>query len=86
MELNTNKNDKRGILLARTSAIDALIWACKLKKKGIIQFEYKELPNELKNLRLVRRAKEEGVIFKVKKNGNRVNIWRIADNIECDED
>lgn len=72
--------------MARTSTVDARIWACKLKKKGMIQFEYKELPNELKNLRLLLRAKEEGVIFRVKKNGNGINIWRIADNIECYED
>lgn len=72
--------------MVRTSAVDALIWACKLKKKGMIQFEYKDLPEELRNLRLVRRAKEEGYLFKVKKNGNMRNVWRVADNIECDED
>lgn len=65
--------------------VDALIWACKLKKKGIMQFDYKGLPNELRDLKLIIRAKAEGLIFKVKKNGDGRNIWRIADNIECYE-
>lgn len=72
--------------MVHTSAIDALIWARKLKKKGMIQFEYKDLPEELTSLRFIRRAKEEGFIFKVKKNENGRNIWRIADNIECGKD
>lgn len=72
--------------MTHTSTIDALIWVCKLKKKGITQFEYSRLPDELKSLKFVRRSKEEGLIFKVKKNGNGRNIWRIADSIECNGD
>lgn len=66
-----------------TSKIDALIWARKLKKKGIIQFEYKDLPEEFRKLKLVRRSKEEGLLFRVRKNGFR-NVWRISDNIKCE--
>lgn len=86
--------------MARISTIDALIWVCKLKKKGITQFEYSELPEELRSVKLIIRAKEEGLILKTKRNGlevkknglktkrngNRANIWRIADNIECYKD
>lgn len=55
--------------MARISTIDALIWVCKLKKKGITQFEYSELPEELRSVKLIIRAKEEGLIIKTKRNG-----------------
>lgn len=63
--------------------LDAQIWLCKLKKKNILQFEYKDLPEELKNRALLHRARGEGLIVGIGKNGNGRRLWRISDNIKC---
>lgn len=66
--------------------LDAQIWACKIKKKNMLQFEYKNLPKELQNKALLHRARAEGLIISVGKNGNGRHVWRISDNIKCKED
>jgi hypothetical protein len=72
--------------LVRISTVDAQIWVCKLKRKNVLQFEYKDLPEELKNKALLYRAKEEGLIIGIGKNGNGRRLWRISDNIKCKYD
>lgn len=72
--------------MVRVSMIDAQIWACKLKKRGISQFEYKDLPDELKNKAILQRARGEGFIISIGKNGDGRRLWRIADNIKCEYD
>lgn len=69
--------------MVRISAIDAMIWACQIKKRGIVQFEYKDLPEELKDKALLYRAKGEGLITSLGKNGSGRHLWRISDNIKC---
>jgi hypothetical protein len=69
--------------LARTSSIDAQKWVYELKLKNIIQFEYKELPKEFKDMGILHRAKQEGFIISLGRNGNGINVWRINDNIKC---
>lgn len=66
--------------------LDAQIWVCKIKKKNILQFEYKDLPDELKDKALLHRAKGEGFIISIGKNGNGRHLWRISDNIKCRDD
>ena len=63
--------------------VDAQIWICKLKKIGISQFEYKDLPGELKNKAILHRARGEGFIIGIGKNENGRRLWRITDNIKC---
>lgn len=63
--------------------VDAQIWVCKLKHKNVLQFEYKDLPEDLKRKALLHRAKEEGFIISIGKNGNGRRLWRISDNIKC---
>lgn len=63
--------------------LDAQIWVCRLKRKNVLQFEYKDLPEEFKNKAILHRAKEEGFIIGIGKNGNGRRLWRISDNIKC---
>ena len=63
--------------------IDAQIWICKLKKRCILQFEYKDLPGELKNKAILHRARGEGFIISIGKNENGRRLWRVTDNIKC---
>lgn len=66
--------------------LDAQMWICNLKKKNILQFEYKDLPEELKIKPLLQRARGEGFIVNIGKNENGRRLWRIADNIKCKEE
>ncbi len=68
--------------MASISSIDAKEWAYKLKQKNILQFEYKDLPKEFKDIATLHRAKHEGFITSLGKNGNGINVWRINDNID----
>ncbi len=70
---------RRGIILGRVSALDAQEWVNKLRKKEMFQFEYKKLPADLKDLKLLRRAREEEYIVKVTKKADGKNVWRISD-------
>lgn len=63
--------------------LDAQIWLCKIKKKNMSQFEYKDLPKELQDRAFLHRARGEGLIISIGKNGNGRNLWRISDNIKC---
>lgn len=74
-----NRYIKRGIILRRVSALDAQEWVDKLRKKEIFRFEYKELPIELKDIKLLRRAREEEYIVKVIKKVDGKNVWRLSD-------
>lgn len=76
----------RGILLARVSMLDAQIWVCKLRHKNILQFAYKDLPEELKNKAILHRARGEGLIIGIGRNDDGRRLWRIADNIKCKEE
>lgn len=67
--------------MARVSLLDAQIWACKLKKRNILQFEYKDLPGELKDKAILHRARGEGLITSLGKNGKGRHLWRISDNV-----
>ena len=71
---------------SRVSMLDAQIWVCKIKKKNMLQFEYKNLPKELQDRSLLHRARAEGLIISIGKNGNGRHVWRISDNIKCKED
>ena len=65
---------------------DAQIWVCMLKKRGILQFEYKDLPDELKNKAILHRARGERLIISIGKNGNGRRLWRITDSIKCNDE
>lgn len=73
---------------SRVSMLDAQLWVCKLKHINILQFEYKDLPGELKDkaLPLLHRARGEGLIISIGKNVNGRHIWRISDKIKCKEE
>ena len=66
--------------------VDAQIWVCKLKKRGILQFEYKDLPDELKNKAILHRARGERLIVSIGKNGNGRRLWRITDGVKCNDE
>lgn len=72
--------------MVRVSLLDAQIWICKLKHKKILQFEYKNLPGDLKNKAILHRARGEGMIVSIGKNGHGRHLWRISDNIKCNGD
>ena len=69
--------------MVRISWLDAKIWICKLKHKNILQFEYKDLPDELKSKAILHKARGEGLIIRIGNNEDGMRIWRIADNIKC---
>lgn len=52
----------------------------------MLQFEYKDLPEELKNKALLHRARGEGLIVGIGKNGNGRRLWRISGNIKCKDE
>jgi hypothetical protein len=68
--------------LTRVSPIDALKWVSKLRKNQMTQFEFKDLPIDLKIIGLLRRAGQEQYIVKVSKNVKGKIVWRLADNIK----
>lgn len=61
------------------SLFDIYDWISKLKKIGIKEFGHAELPENLKDRRLLQKANEVGLIKKVriiKKTGR--TVWRIV--------
>lgn len=63
----------------KVSTIDTQLWICKLKKRNINEFEYRELPAILKDKGFLRRAKEEGLIESIRLSNDGRNLWRIND-------
>lgn len=60
----------------RTSVTDVKEWIDKLKKRGISEFNYRDLPEDLKNMGLLRRASFLGKI-KEKKKIKDVIVWGV---------
>lgn len=72
--------------MAHASVIDTQIWICKLKHKNMVQFEYKDLPKDLKNRAIFFRAIEEGFIVSIERIGNGRNLWKISNKVKCGTD
>ena len=60
----------------RYSVTDVLDWIEELKKRKIKEFQFKELPNELKILGIIRKAKVYGKV-REKKRIKGIIIWTI---------
>ncbi len=60
----------------RTSEYEALDWIEELKKRKIREFQFKDLPDDLKNLRIMRKAK---VLYKIKEKSKikGIIIWTV---------
>lgn len=55
-------------------------WIDKIKEKGFKSFRLRQLPEELRDKKLLLRAKSLGLICKEYKDDNCVNTWKIIDN------
>jgi hypothetical protein len=60
----------------RSNANDVKIWIEELKKRGIYEFQFKDLPYDLKNIATVRKAKFLGKI-KEKKKIKTTIVWKV---------
>lgn len=60
----------------RTSAFYVNDWIAELKKRGIKKFQFKELPEDLKNIGAVRKAKVLGKIKEKQKIGSTI-VWKV---------
>jgi hypothetical protein len=60
----------------RTNVIDVKIWIEELKRRGINEFRFKDLPNDLKNIGIIRKARVIGMI-KEKEKVKSVIIWNV---------
>lgn len=60
----------------RTSEYDVLDWIEELKKRGIREFQYKDLPDDLKRLNIIRKAKSiDKIKEKIKIRG--LIVWTV---------
>ena len=62
----------------RTTTRDVEDWIKKLKYNGIKEFQFKDLPDDLKKIGMIKKSKVIGLI-KVKKKIKDVAIWEIVD-------
>ncbi len=56
-------------------------WIEELNKRNIVEFEYRDLPKELKDLSMIHRASRLRLIEKVRKVDNHI-IWRVVKKIK----
>ena len=62
----------------RTTIRDVEGWIEKLKYTGIKEFQFKDLPDDLKKIGMIKKSKVIGLI-KVKKKIKDVAIWEIVE-------
>jgi len=60
----------------RTSVTYVNKWIQELKKRRIREFQFKDLPDDLKNIGAIRKAKVVGKIREKKKIGSTI-VWKI---------
>jgi len=60
-----------------TSEKDAKVWIEKLKRRGIREFQFRHLPRELKEIRMVKKSKSLGLITRKTKTEHYRTVWTI---------
>lgn len=60
-----------------TAIRDANEWVAMLKKAGITKFVFKELPEELRNKKILHKASDLNLIEKEEKDSNNVAVWKL---------
>lgn len=63
--------------MTRTTTRDVEDWIKKLKRNGIKEFYFGELPDDLKKIGMIKKAKAIGLI-KMKKKIKTVVLWEIT--------
>ena len=58
---------------------DTVKWVEKITNRGIVEFKYRDLPEELKNRRMLRKAISSDLLMSDRKEEDR-SIWTISDN------
>ena len=61
----------------RTTTRDVEDWIEKLKKNGIKEFRFKDLPDDLKKIGMIKKSKVIGLI-KMKKKIKDIVLWEIT--------
>lgn len=62
----------------RTSVTDVKDWIEKLKRDGIREFQFKDLPDDLRKIGMIKKSKVIGLI-KMKKKIKDIVIWKIIE-------
>lgn len=65
--------------MKKISDKDVEDWKNRIKKKGFKKFKLKELPEELRNKRMLIRAKVLGKIEKIDKDVRCIATWKFLD-------
>lgn len=65
--------------MTKGSEYDVDKWLEKIKNKGFKKFQFKELPDNLKDKKLLMKAVSSDRIIKVEKSNNCIKTWRIRD-------
>lgn len=65
---------------SRVSLFDVQEWIDELKKRKILEFEYRELPEDLQTRSFIHKAKEVGLLRSIEKENGR-NKWRITEGV-----
>ncbi len=58
---------------------DAVKWLEEIANRGIVEFKYRDLPDELKNRKLLYKAMNSDLIVSHKKDKD-ISIWSISDD------
>lgn len=61
-----------------TSEKEAKIWIKKLKGKGIREFQFRHLPKDLKEMRMIQKSRSLGLITRKIKTEDYRTIWMIS--------
>ena len=61
----------------RTTTRDVECWVEKLKRNGFNEFQFKDLPDDLRKIGMIKKSKVIGLI-KMKKKIKDVTLWEIT--------
>lgn len=58
---------------------DTIKWVEEITNRGIVEFKYRDLPEELKNRRMLRKAISSDLLISNRKEEDR-SVWTISEN------
>lgn len=65
--------------MTTSSVRDAIRWIEEISNRGIVEFRYRDLPDELKNRKMLHKAVSSDLLTSNKKEED-LSIWSISDN------
>lgn len=57
---------------------DYIDWICELKKRNIREFQYRDLPEDLKIKGMIIKGSTEGDLKRIEKNKKGITLWRLV--------